>query len=552
MHRHRARRRPGPPHGRRRQGAGAVRGAPMVAHVIARLAPQVGRARRQRQPERRARTRRSATRRARRGRRLRGSARRPACGLARRDDALVGDGALRFAVPAARPRRAARRGARASDATARGREDRSTSRIRCSRWCARDVLRQPRRRSSRGGGRKIDAWYAALARRRGRVRRRGRRVPQHQHARRARGGGRPRRTATPCRDRARRVARRPLPRRGLGAGATTTCSLIRFARPRRVILFHCYALTGRWTDEPLWRRSRRAQPRHPGRQDFFCPVRIPGHAELARAPRGACRSRCRASCASTRRSSPPRVFTILVAGASSPLTWADVPGASRRRWRLLRGATAHGIRRGRTACRARFRPIRSRTRRTARCGRCRSSCGSTSRSALAGIVGPARAPRAHGSPRHSCSSRPLLVVARRGPARPNDAGTRLARCCSCWARSRASGAPRSAVAAGRGARARVAVHRRQRHRARRAAVRAAAHLRRARRRLPPGAAAGRGSRARRRLLVRPVRLRVPDPADVVRFAARHRAAAPVRDGARRRRSPWRRSRGTRSSSRRCD
>ena len=38
-----------------------------------------------------------------------------------------------------------------------------------------------------GGGRKIDAWYATLAVGRGRVRRRGRRVSQHQHARRARG-----------------------------------------------------------------------------------------------------------------------------------------------------------------------------------------------------------------------------------------------------------------------------------------------------------------------------------------------------------------------------
>ena len=68
---------------------------------------------------------------------------------------------VRFAVPAGRSRRAAcARRSTASTPTSRSR-GRSTSRIRCSRWCARDV-RPHLEAFLRGGGRKIDAWYATL------------------------------------------------------------------------------------------------------------------------------------------------------------------------------------------------------------------------------------------------------------------------------------------------------------------------------------------------------------------------------------------------------
>ena len=39
----------------------------------------------------------------------------------------------------------------------------------------------------------------------------------------------------------------------LAHGRANNFNLIRFAAASAVIVFHSYALTGRWTDEPLWR-----------------------------------------------------------------------------------------------------------------------------------------------------------------------------------------------------------------------------------------------------------------------------------------------------------
>ena len=88
---------------------------------IERLAPQVGALVDQRQPERRALRRVRLSGRRRRGRRLRGPARRTARGDDRGDHAVRRHRAVRFAVPAARPRRAARGATRRAKRAARGR-----------------------------------------------------------------------------------------------------------------------------------------------------------------------------------------------------------------------------------------------------------------------------------------------------------------------------------------------------------------------------------------------------------------------------------------------
>ena len=94
-----------------------------------------------------------------------------------------------------------------------------------------------------GGGRKIDAWYATLRDRRGRLRRRGRCVSQHQHRRGTVGGGRssyePVRAMTRLGDHT--------------AGRANNTQLLRLLAASAVMLFHCYAFTGRTSDEPLYR-----------------------------------------------------------------------------------------------------------------------------------------------------------------------------------------------------------------------------------------------------------------------------------------------------------
>ena len=188
-HRHRARRRPGPAHGRRRQGPGRPRGKPMVAHVLERLAPQVDDVliNANQNLERYARVRLSGRRR--RGRRLR----RPARRTARRADARD---ARRFVVTVpcdspflprdlvARLRAALERdGARLAVAKT-GRPAASGVRAGAPRRAAAS-RRVPRAaadaRSTRGTRRCASVEVA--------VRRRGRRVPQHQHRRRTRGRG---------------------------------------------------------------------------------------------------------------------------------------------------------------------------------------------------------------------------------------------------------------------------------------------------------------------------------------------------------------------------
>ena len=206
-HRHRARRRPGPAHGRRRQGAASSsRGKPMVAHVLDRLAPQVGDVliNANQNAERYAAFGHPVVADAVGG--FAGPARRPARGHDRRDDALRRHRALRLAVPARRPRRAAR--ARRSSATARSSRSRarSTSRIRCSRSCAATCCRISRPSSPAAGARSTRGTrrfgVVEVA-----VRRRRRGVSQHQHARSKLGRDEPGDLAS---DRRRAAVRHPL------------------------------------------------------------------------------------------------------------------------------------------------------------------------------------------------------------------------------------------------------------------------------------------------------------------------------------------------------
>ena len=119
----------------------------------------------------------------------------------------------------------------------------------------------------------------------------------------------------------------------------------------------------------------RAQPGRARRPDILRRVGIPGDAELGSRGAGSTSSSSRACCASIRRSSLRR------SGRSRSRR-------CRRRCRpprsspIRRPASTSGTRRlgstCATGCPARLRRIRSRMRSTARCGRCRSSCGCTS------------------------------------------------------------------------------------------------------------------------------------------------------------------------------
>ena len=82
-------------------------------------------------------------------------------GLTRADATVRRHRALRFAVPARGPRGAPRRGARTRPARSSPWRRRSTSRIRCSPSCAA-TCSPGLAAFLEGGGRKIDAWYAAL------------------------------------------------------------------------------------------------------------------------------------------------------------------------------------------------------------------------------------------------------------------------------------------------------------------------------------------------------------------------------------------------------
>ena len=136
----------------------------MVAHVLARLAPQVG-------AHRRSTPIRISIAYAAFGHPVVpdavGGFAGPLAGLHAGHDAsrhrLCGDGAVRFAVPAARSGRARlavgpeRANARSSPSRAR-----STQPHPVFALVERSVAAAPRRRSCASGGRKIDAWYATL------------------------------------------------------------------------------------------------------------------------------------------------------------------------------------------------------------------------------------------------------------------------------------------------------------------------------------------------------------------------------------------------------
>jgi len=61
-----------------------------------------------------------------------------------------------------------------------------------------------------------------------------------------------------------------VPRLGeLTAGRDNNVQLVRLCAAACVLLFHCYALTGRWTDEPLWRLTHDGNLGALGVQTFF-------------------------------------------------------------------------------------------------------------------------------------------------------------------------------------------------------------------------------------------------------------------------------------------
>ena len=163
------------------KGLQLLHGKPMVAAVLARLAPQVDEILINANQNLEAYARVRPSGRAGRDRRLRRAARRAACRpAARRATPLV------LTVPCDSPflpsdlRRAPANGA-SDERRPRRREDR--------RPAAPGVLARARvgarapARFLAAGGRKIDAWYATLQGRRSAFRRRGGRLPQHQHAR---------------------------------------------------------------------------------------------------------------------------------------------------------------------------------------------------------------------------------------------------------------------------------------------------------------------------------------------------------------------------------
>jgi hypothetical protein len=165
------------------KGLVELNGRPMVAHVLSRLAPQVG--------DVLINANQNAERYGALGIRwcrmpsAASPGRSPAC---TRDDgaraARSSSPSLRLAVRAAGSRGAARRRRSSAKARTRGREDvrpaASGVRARAARTSCPNLAS-----FLEGGGRKIDAWYAALATW-SELRRRGRRVPEHQHRRRAR------------------------------------------------------------------------------------------------------------------------------------------------------------------------------------------------------------------------------------------------------------------------------------------------------------------------------------------------------------------------------
>jgi hypothetical protein len=215
------------------KGLVAFRGAPMVAAVIERLAPQVGAIVVNANQNADAYAAFGHRCRARRRRRLRGAARGPARGARGGGDALRGHRAVRLAVPAARPR--SRGSARPSTRTTPSSPSRarSTSRTRCSRSSARTSGRISKRSSREAAGRSTRGTRRCVSSR-------------------SRSTTRPTRSATSTRGRTLGRGRIVTLLAVETGGRDNNVLAIRYAAAASVILFHCYALTGRWLDEPLY------------------------------------------------------------------------------------------------------------------------------------------------------------------------------------------------------------------------------------------------------------------------------------------------------------
>ena len=225
-------------------------------------------------------------------------------------------------------------GSRARTRSSRWRRP-SRSRIRCSRWSTARCCRTSTA-FLEGGGRKIDAWYATLRVAAVAVRRLRRRVSQHQHARRA-GRGSARVVSAP------RLS-------DLAHGRDNNFQLVRLSPRRCVVLFHSFALTGRWTQEPLWQIMPEIELRRARRQDFLRRLRISRHRKAGSRGGRSHRSSPRASCASTRRSwrrrcspSSSRAYRAHCRGSSSCPTRrrSTTHGASRSDGRSCIACPAH-------------------------------------------------------------------------------------------------------------------------------------------------------------------------------------------------------------------
>ena len=338
---------------------------------------------------------------------------------------------------------------------------------------------------------------------------------------------------------ARSLALRRPPSRRSRPAATTTSSRCVSAPRRSVILFHCYALTDRWTDEPLYAAFAPLNLGALGVQVFFV---LSGflvtQSWIARTDARA-RSPRRARCASTRARrrdgvhvaarrrdrlaavarvprlaavtgdtscGPPRAST---SSTSLPGAFANNPIPVRQRLAVDPAGRAAALRRGRDRRRAGLLAA------TARVARRRRSCSSPPRSR-----GPTR-----------CRSTPNMPVTRLL------AFLFLLGSLACvWQRHLRLSLPAAALAVA------MPIVDVNAARAGRPPVRPPAHLRRARRSPAIRRCACRGPRARARLLVRTVRLRVPDPAGD-RWADARRRPAPLfaavaRVHARRVRASW--------------
>ena len=289
--------------------------------------------------------------------------------------------AVRFAVPAARPRVAAR--GRARDGATRSSPSRDTfdQPHPVFALVRRDVL--PHLAAFLAARRAQDRRVVRDARvGRGRVRRRGRRLSQHQHARTS-----SRRTKAACVELCRRACGSAI---SPGDATTISCCC---GSSRRCVGDPVPLLRA---DRPLDRRAAvegraGAQPRRARRQDLLRPLGLSGHAELDRAPAARpVRRRARAAHLSGARrchALDDRARGVVV-----------VPARDGVLHPIRRPATTSGVRPWRwtraMACRARSPAIRFPTRSTARCGRCRSSCACTWRWRSPASLGLAHAARA--------------------------------------------------------------------------------------------------------------------------------------------------------------